>query len=80
MAYANTTKTPWASLKFYVGGGKVFFDDPESGERMAAEPHGQEVFPVEMVEVAREMEEAASRLRERTPDQIGRITNNAYSA
>jgi uncharacterized protein (DUF433 family) len=75
---ATHHETPWASLKFYVGGGKVFFDDPESGERMATEPHGQEVFPVEMVEVAREMEEAASRLRERTPDQIGHIIKNRY--
>src|SRR5207253_10687382 len=48
---ARHHETPWASLKFYIGGGKVFFDDPESGERMATEPQGQEVFPVEMVEV-----------------------------
>lgn len=75
---ARHHETPWASLKFYVGGGKVFFDDPESGERMATEPQGQEVFPVEMIEVAREMEEAANRLRERRPDQIGRVVRNRY--
>jgi uncharacterized protein (DUF433 family) len=75
---ARHHETPWASLKFYVGGGKVFFDDPESGERMATEPQGQEVFPVEMIEVAREMEAAANRLRERTADQIGRIIRNRY--
>jgi uncharacterized protein (DUF433 family) len=73
---ATHHETPWASLKFYVGGGKVFFDDPESGERMATEPHGQEVFPVEMVEVIREMEKAADHLRQRAPDQIGRIVRD----
>ena len=75
---ARHHETPWASLKFYVSGGKVFFDDPESGERMTTEPQGQEVFPIEMIEVAREMEEATNRLRERTADQIGRIVRNRY--
>lgn len=75
---AQQHETPWASLKFYVGGGEVFFDNPNTGERMATRPHGQEVFPFEMIEVVREMEEAANRLRERTPDQIGRIVRNRY--
>jgi len=75
---AQHDETPWASLKFYVGGGKVFFDDPTTGERMATQPHGQEVFPIKMIEVAREVEQAADRLRERTPDQIGRVIQNRH--
>jgi uncharacterized protein (DUF433 family) len=69
-------ETPWASLKFYVGGGKVFFDDPGTGERMAIQQHGQQVFPFEMIEVIREMEKAADHLRQRAPDQIGRIVRD----
>ena len=75
---AQQHETPRASLKFYVGGGKVFFDDPNTGERMATQPHGQKVFPIEMIEVAREMEKAADRLRERMPDQIGQVLQNRH--
>ncbi len=75
---AQHHETPWASLKFYVGGGKVFFEYPTTGERMATQPHGQEVFPIKMIEVAREVEQAADRLRERTPDQIGRVIQNRH--
>jgi uncharacterized protein (DUF433 family) len=69
-------ETPWASLKFFVGGGKVFFDDPETGERMATQQHGQQVFLFEMIQVIRDMEKAADRLRQRTPDQIGLIVRD----
>jgi uncharacterized protein (DUF433 family) len=68
--------SPWSSLKFWVGGGKVFFTDPDSGERVATRPQGQEVFPFEMVEVEREMEMAAERLKERLPEEIGKITRS----
>ncbi len=73
---AQHHETPWASIKFYVGGGKVFFDDPRTGERMATQQQGQQVFPFEMIGVIRDMEEAANRLRQRTPDQIGRIVRD----
>lgn len=66
-------ETPWASLRFYVGGGKVYFDDPATGNRMAGHRSGQMTFPFEMIEVEQEMSKAAERLKERTPEQIGKV-------
>ena len=43
---------------------------------MATQQQGQQVFPFEMIGVIRDMEEAANRLRQRTPDQIGRIVRD----
>lgn len=71
-------EAPWSSLRFYVGGGKVYFDDPRTGDRMAGHPAGQIAFPFEMQQVEREMSESAERLKERTEDQIGRITHDRH--
>ncbi len=66
-------EAPWSTPKFYVAGRKVYFDDPISKARMIGEPHGQTVFPIEMQAIADEMEQAAQRLRERNPEDIGQI-------
>ncbi len=71
-------ETPWSSLRFYVGGGKVYFDDPPTGDRIAGHLPGQIAFPFEMQQVEREMSESAERLKERTEDQIGRITHDRH--
>lgn len=77
--FAKHYDNPWAELTFYVGGGHVFFDDPESGKRMAGVSPRQQVMTFEMIKVADEIREAAMRLRDRTPDQIGRIERNRYT-
>lgn len=69
---------PWASLTFYVGGRRVFFDDPATGSRMGARPLGQPVFPIAMEEIARDMGEAARRLRERSTNEVGKVTQHRY--
>ncbi|MGI5835680.1 MAG: MerR family transcriptional regulator, partial [Chloroflexota bacterium] len=33
-------EAPWSSLRFYVAGRKVYFDDPLTNARMIGEPHG----------------------------------------
>jgi uncharacterized protein (DUF433 family) len=71
-------ETPWASLRFYVAGRKIFFDDPETGARLASSPRGQTALTIEMQPIAREMREAIARLRERQPDEIGRITRRRH--
>ncbi|MGI8857693.1 MAG: DUF433 domain-containing protein [Thermomicrobiales bacterium] len=70
--------SPWSSLKFYVANRQVFFNDPLTGTRMAAIPEGQQVFPIEMEPIARDMEQAANQLRERISEEFGQITRNRY--
>lgn len=70
--------TPWASLRFYVAGRKVFFDDPATGARWASSPPGQTALTIEMQPIAREMRAAVERLGERQPDEIGRITRRRH--
>ncbi len=74
-------ETPWASLRFYILGNKVFFDDPRTGVRTATDPAGQAALSVDVFEmepVATNMREAAKRLRKRGPDEVGKITRNRY--
>ncbi len=44
----------WSSLTFYVAGKQVYFDDPESGARLAARPEGLSVLPLSMAELISE--------------------------
>jgi DNA-binding transcriptional MerR regulator len=71
-------ESPWASLRFYVGGRHVFFDDPATGARMAGRPAGQFAMPIEMKRIADEMEKAAQGLKERQPDQFGQVVRHRY--
>ena len=64
---------PWAEVTFYIAGRRVFFDDPRVDGRVAGHPLGQMVFPIEMKQVAREMDEQTKLLRERSADDIGQI-------
>jgi len=70
--------TPWSSLRFYVDGKNVFFVDPDSGVLLTTRPLGQAAIPFLMEEVARQTEEDANRLRERRPDQLGKIEQHRY--
>ena len=72
--------SPWAELTFYVSGRRVFFDDPETGVRMAGRPLGQTALTIAMERLATEMREAAERLRERDPKQIGKVSRYRYVA
>jgi DNA-binding transcriptional MerR regulator len=71
-------RTPWASLKFYVSGKRVYFDDPRTGSRRGARPLEQTVLPIEMQEVAQEVSKAAGLLQQRQPDDVGKIIRHRY--
>jgi uncharacterized protein (DUF433 family) len=66
-------ETPWASLRFYVLGKRAYFDDPESGARMAGHPRGQTALPIEMQRIANDLNIEVRKLHERQPDQLGKI-------
>ncbi|MCL5266373.1 MAG: DUF433 domain-containing protein [Chloroflexi bacterium] len=69
--------SPWASLTFYVRGRRVFFEDDAGIRRTGVLPF-QTAMPIEMDRIQREMREAAEKLRERKPEQIGRIIHSRY--
>jgi len=71
-------ETPWASLKFYVSGRHVYFDDPKTGTLMDGRPAGQIVMPFQMKPIVEEMETAAQQLTQRQPEQLGKITRHKY--
>lgn len=71
-------EAPWASLRFYVAGREVFFDDPRDQIRRSGSNPDQTVIPVEMQSIATETEAAADKLRERTPDEIGKVVQHRH--
>lgn len=66
--------SPWASLRFYVGGRRVYFDDPATGAHIATNPEGQVAFPIEMDKIAREVRDEIVHVRARPTDKIGQVT------
>lgn len=66
---------PWSSLRFYVVGRRIYFDDPTIGARVATRPAGQLAFPFEMQEIAQSTYREAQRVRERKADAVGRVTH-----
>lgn len=71
-------QTPWSSLRFALRGRKVVFMDPLSGTPIEASGRGQTVLSIGLLPIANEMGRAAARLRERQPDQIGKLERKRY--
>lgn len=70
---------PWSELRFYVAGRQLFFDEPGTGQLVAARPQGQTAMRFDVEAVVQEVRDAARRMRERTPDEIGRIERHRYT-
>ena len=71
--------TPWSSLALFVAGKEVLFRDPDNPSRyISAAVKGQHVIPLEMEELARQVDELSRQMRARTPSQVGRILRNRY--
>ena len=70
--------TPWSSLRFYVSGRSIVFEEPGTGAKIAANPLGQEVFLVDLEPIAHDVSSAAAKLRDRVPTQFGRLERNRY--
>lgn len=71
-------ETPWASLRFSLEGRKVVFTDPESGTPIEPTGKGQTILRVALLPIANDMTDAAARLRERLPEQLGQIMRNRF--
>ena len=73
-------KAPWSSLRFYVLGRDVLFDDPQTGEHIAPGRPGQKVLEIELEPIARETEKAVKKLHTRGRQQVGRLERHRYVA
>lgn len=73
---------PWARLRFYVAGRRVFFDEPGTGLRVAGRPPGQitSTTLIEMEAIARDVQGQIEQHRRRDPDQVGVIVRHRYVA
>jgi len=71
-------ETPWSSLRFALAGRTIVFFDPSSGTAIEPKGKGQAVLPIALEPIANEMREAAGALRDRQPDQVGKIVRNRY--
>ncbi|MBI2766703.1 MAG: DUF433 domain-containing protein [Chloroflexi bacterium] len=67
---------PWATLRFFVVGRQVVFEDPIGHRAVAGSD--QVVLPVRLVEVEREVSDAAEALLVREPGQVAHITRNRF--
>lgn len=72
--------TPWASLALYVAGRDIVFRDPdaEPGAFLSTLSPGQEVFPIELEAIAREVKDETERRRVRATDQLGKVRRNRF--
>mgnify|MGYP000551257973 CR=1 FL=1 len=69
---------PWSTLRFYVDGQRVLFQDPGTGDVISTDPPGQKAIPYFLDTIATETEQDAMKLTLRTPDEIGRIEQHRY--
>lgn len=69
---------PWSSLRFSLKGRHAVFHDPVSDTVVEPRGEGQEVLPIALEPIANEMRDAAARLRDRQPEQLGQIARNRY--
>ncbi|MGI8912781.1 MAG: DUF433 domain-containing protein [Chloroflexota bacterium] len=67
---------PWSSLRVFVGGHHVYFEDPRTGLRLNPDDARQVALPIEMQTVESDTRARALRLRERVPEEIGQITRH----
>ena len=69
---------PWSELRVFVAGRDVYFHDPDLDVHRAGLRPNQTVIPVDLAEVARSTQADAERLRQRTPEEIGRVEQHRY--
>src|SRR5947207_3429953 len=74
---AGHYETPWASLVFFVGGRKVYFEDP-AGVLYAGRRPTQTALRISLSAVEEDVNETTNRLGKRSADDIGQIHRNRF--
>ncbi len=67
-------EAPWSSLRFYLVGEAIQFNDPRTGRRLDSKPVGQAVVPFELERVADDTETAVRQFIRRSDDDFGKIS------
>jgi uncharacterized protein (DUF433 family) len=75
-ALSQYSATPWADLTLYVLKKRVYFNEPESGQ--PREVVGGQYALLPIGSVMEDVRREAERLRERSPDQIGKVEKHKY--
>lgn len=70
--------SPWSSLRFALSGRKVAYFDTVASAYVEARGSGQTLIEVTLEPIAAAMSKAAERLKERGPEELGRIVRNRY--
>jgi DNA-binding transcriptional MerR regulator len=68
---------PWATLRFYLSGRAVYFDDPATQTRRTGRSPEQTSI-IEMLDVAEVTAKMTEGLRRRDPDEIGQVSRHRY--
>lgn len=63
---------PWSELRFWVRGKELLFSSPSGDRIISATRPGQAAMAIEIERVAESVEEAATALSRRSPEDIGR--------
>ena len=72
-------QSPWSSLRFYIVGRKVLISDPDTGMRVTVPGPQQQALPViELEEIARDTRRAIEQMRERHPENIGKVVRHRH--
>jgi len=69
----KTFDHPWATLRFFVVGKRIQFNDPRSGRRLDTAPEGQVVLAVELAEMADATETAVMLFFQRSKEDVGQL-------
>ena len=73
-------EAPWASLRFFVVDRRALFEEPETGSRYQARPPHQIPLLIDIGPIEHDMREAARALRNRRPEDIGKVMRHRYVA
>jgi DNA-binding transcriptional MerR regulator len=71
---------PWSSIRFYVAGNEIVYEDPESQAFVSTQPVQQGALCIDLEPIAREASESLQQhLRKRDADDIGVIHRHRYT-
>lgn len=68
----------WSGRTFWIRGRRVYWDD-DTGIRVGTRRPDQAEMPIEMDRVADDMRAAITKVRERGPDQVGKVEKRRYT-
>lgn len=72
---------PWSSLRFWVAGKRVVFDDPETGKQLEARPRfGQRPLEFDLAPIVSDAETAVTELHRRRSEDLGHTQKRRHVA